>query len=283
MSTTTELLDAPPPELRFKRRINFFTATVDLWKSRELVFGLTERDVRARYKQAYLGFAWSLITPLAMMVVFTFVFDRVAKVDTQGVPYTLFSYTGLMAWTFFSKSLSVGGMNLIKNKALLNKVHCPREVFPLAGMGTAVVDTAVAMVLLVVLFVTNGFVPQATTLWVPVLFIVQLAFTMGVVLLFSAVVVYLRDLSNTLTIILQLGVFATPIGYSINEIPASLQTLYAAVNPLGPIVDGYRRTVLLGLPPDWGLLGVSSVTAFLLLGVGYVVFKKLETGFADVA
>lgn len=284
MSRVATLPEAPPPELRFKRRVGLVSAVRELWDSRELIRGLVERDVRARYKQAVLGFAWSILTPLAMMVVFTLVFKRIANVDTGGTPYPLFSYLGLLPWLFFSKSLSIGGMNLVSNKALLNKVYCPREVFPLAGIGVAAVDTAVGATMLVVLFVITGTAPAITSLWIPVMLFVQIVFTLGVVLLFSAVVVYFRDLSNALTIILQLGLFATPVGYPIaNQIPESLQLLYVTINPLGAVIEGYRRTVLVGAAPDWSLLGPAAAVAAVWLVVGYLAFKRLETGFADVA
>lgn len=273
----------PPAELRFRRRIRLGAIIRELWRSRELVRTLAEREMRARYKQAVLGIGWAVLTPLALMVVFTLFFQRVAEVDTGGVPYALFTYLGLLPWTFFSASVAQGGQSLVQNVSLLNKVYCPREVFPIASMGVAAVDTLVALPALVVLFVVNGYAPRATAVWFPVLLLIQAAFTLGVTFVTSAVIVYLRDVRHALPVILQLGLIATPIAYGIGEIPASMRLLYATINPLAPVIDGYRRTILLGAPPDWALLLPGAVSAMTVLVLGYLLFKRLETGFADVA
>ena len=156
---------------------------------RELVRTLAERDLRVRYKQAVLGFAWTLLTPFALMVVFTIFFQRVANVDTGGVPYPLFAYLGLLPWTFFSTSVSNGGQSLIVNSQLINKVYCPREVFPLASSVVAAVDTCISVLMLCLLFVVTGFMPKATSVWLPAMLVVQVAFTFGLTRLTSAVVV----------------------------------------------------------------------------------------------
>ncbi|HXF72516.1 MAG TPA: ABC transporter permease [Actinomycetota bacterium] len=273
----------PPAELRFRRRIRVGRALRELWRARELVLVLAERELRARYKQAVLGAAWALLTPLALMVVFTLFVARLARVDTGGTSYPLFAYLGLLPWTFFSTSVSVGGQSLIVNANLLNKVYCPREVFPLSSVAVAATDVAVASTVLAVLFAVEGVVPAAASLWVPLLAAIQLAFTVGAVLLVSAVLVYLRDLRHALPILLQLGLLATPVAYGIEVVPARFRLAYAVLNPLGPLIDGYRRTVLLGLPPRWGLVAAAAASAGLTLVVGFLVFKRLETGFADVA
>jgi ABC-type polysaccharide/polyol phosphate export permease len=274
----------PPPELRFRRRIRLGEVLRELWSSRELVRTLAEREIRARYKQAILGFGWAVVTPLALMVVFTLVFQRVARFDTGDVPYPLFSYVGVLTWTFFSASMSQGGQSLMQNMSLLNKVYCPREVFPIASLTVAAVDTVVALPALGLLFAAMGFTPRATSFWVPVLLVVQVAFTLGVTFVVSAIMVYLRDLRHALPIILQLGLFATPVAYPIEAIiPSRFQVLYAAVNPLAAVIDGYRRVVLYGLPPRFDLLLVGGATSLAVLVLGYLLFKRLEAGIADVA
>jgi ABC-type polysaccharide/polyol phosphate export permease len=283
MTAASSRVTEPPPEILFRLKVRLVPAIREVWRRRELVRTLAERDLRVRYKQAFLGIAWSILTPLALMIVFTVFFQRVAKVDTGGAPYALFAYLGLLPWTFFSTSVSQGGQSLVLNNQLVNKVYCPREVFPLASMAVAAIDTILATLVLGLLFVITGFAPQPTAVWVPVLLAVQVAFTFGVTLVMSAVLVFLRDLRHVLPIILQLGLFATPVAYGMDVVAPSLRMLYSTLNPLAPVIDGYRRTVLLGLPPDWGLLGPGAATSVLLLGVGYVVFKRLEPGFADYA
>jgi ABC-type polysaccharide/polyol phosphate export permease len=283
MRADTHPVDAPPPEIRFRYRLRLGRSLRELWRSRELVRSLAERELRARYKQAVLGFAWAILTPVALMLVFTVFFQGVADVDTGGAPYALFAYLGLLPWTFFSISMNQGGQSLIQNISLLNKVYCPREVFPLASVAVAATDTAVALLPLGILFATLGFAPKATSAWVPVLLAIQVAFTVGLTLIISAVVTYLRDLRHALPVFLQLGLFATPVAYGIDVVPRAYRVLYAALNPLAPVIDGYRRTVLHGLPPDWHLLLPGAITAVAVLVAGYLVFKRLEKGFADVA
>jgi ABC-type polysaccharide/polyol phosphate export permease len=275
--------EAPPAELRFRRRIRVGSSLRELWLSRELIRSLAERDLRARYNQAFLGFAWAILTPVAMMVVFTIFFQGVAKIDTGGVPYALFAYVGLVPWTFFSTSVSQGGQSLLTNTNVLTKVYCPREVFPLASVVVAAVDAVIALSALLVLFAIYTFAPAVTTVWVPLLVLIQLAFTLGFVLIISTVVIFLRDLKHVLPILLQLGIFATPVAYPMSKIPADVQVLYSIINPLAPIIDGYRRTVLYGLPPEWHLLGPATATSLILLVGGYLFFKRMEADFADAA
>jgi ABC-type polysaccharide/polyol phosphate export permease len=275
--------DGPPPELRFRHDIHPLRSLALLVRSRELIVSLAEREFRSRYKQATLGFAWALITPVTLMVVFTVFFRRVADIDTQGVPYALFAYIGLLPWTFFSESVARGGTSLVQNLSLLNKIYCPREVFPLASVLVAVIDTAIALLALITLFVIYGFQPYTTSIWVPLLLVIQLMFTVGVVLIASAVLVYVRDVRHALPIMLQLGLFATPVAYGLDAIPESVRPFYAALNPLGPVIEGYRDTILLGQNPDLGLLAIASLSSAALLSIGYTMFRRLEIGFADVA
>lgn len=273
----------PPPELRFRPRTNLAGAVRGVWRARQLVRTLAERELRARYKQAVLGFAWAIVTPVALMVAFSLFLNRFADVPTRGVPYPLFAYVGLLPWTFFSAALSNGGGSLLANSSLLNKVYCPREVFPLAGVVVAGVDGATALLALVGLFLLFGVGPTAEAVWVPVLLAVQVAFTVGITLVFSVSIVYLRDVRHVLALVLQFGLFATPVAYGMEAVPERLRLVYSAVNPLAPVIDGYRRTILFGQAPRWDLLAAGSLTAVVVLVGGYAYFKRLEGGLADVA
>ncbi|MGH2793567.1 MAG: ABC transporter permease [Actinomycetota bacterium] len=281
--------EAPPHGARYRHYIRLPSSLKALWSRRELVMALAERDLRARYKQANFGFAWSLITPIALMVVFSLFLKRVANIDTgvdsqgRAIPYPLFTYVGLLPWTLFSASVSNGGQALIMNVPILKKVACPREVFPLATVVVATVDMVLASVALGVLFLVYGFVPHATSYWVPLILLVQFAFTIGIVLIVSSAMVYIRDLRHALPLVLQLGLFATPVAYGMETVPPSIRDFYGYVNPLAPVIDGYRRTVLLGLPPDWKTFVPAIGSALAVLVLGYLLFKKLETGIADVA
>ena len=274
----------PPPELRFRRRVRLLPSLRELVARRELVLSLAERDLRARYKQAVLGFSWAVVTPLLLMVAFSLVFPRVAKVSTGDIPYPLFSYLGLVPWAFFSTSVSQGGQSIINNASLQNKVYCPREVFPIASVAVAAVDGLISSLVLCLLFPIFGVTPAPQSYWLPVLLAIQVAFTLGITMIISAVMVYLRDIRHVLPIILQLGLFATPVAFPLDQlVPTALQPLYVALNPLGAVIDGYRQTILYGQQPDLQLLTIAAISAAVYLLVGYEAFKRLETGFADVA
>lgn len=280
-------LPDPRREIWFRRRISLRVAVRELVAFRELILTLAERDLRVRYKQAVLGILWAVFTPVVTMIAFTFIFTKVAHINTHapGVPYAIFAYMGLLPWTLFSSSLTSGGMSLVSNVALLNKLYCPREVFPIAAIIDATFDALVATLVLGILFVVLGFAPHIEILWLPVLLIPLFAFTLGVTLAVSVVTVFMRDLRLVLPLIVQVGMYATPVIYS----PATLfhdQALllgYSALNPLVPVLDGLRRTILLGQNPNWLSLGIGTATSLLYLLGGFKLFKRLETGIADVA
>lgn len=276
-------LALPPPELRWKRKMELRRFVRDAWRSRALVRALAERELRARYKQAFLGAAWAFIGPLGYVLVFTLFFNTVADIDTQGVPYVLFSYVALIPWGFFTAVMTAGAMAPITNIVLLNKVACPREVFTLSAVSNAAIDAAITALALPVLFVATGFVPHLTSLWVPVILVVQVAFGLGLALLLGALLVYIRDVRHVLPLLAQMLLFATPVAYGFDQIPERWRMLYSAVNPMGPIIDAYRRTMLFGQAPDWRYFGIGAAVSAGLLIAGYLTFKKLEPGFADVA
>jgi ABC-2 type transport system permease protein/lipopolysaccharide transport system permease protein len=275
----------PRPEIWFRRRLSFRTAVRDVWRSRELILTLAERDLRVRYKQAVLGFAWALFTPVMLMLVFSLVFTKFANVETGGVPYALFSFIGLIPWTFFSSSVTGGGMSLVTNMQIVNKVYCPREVFPIGAIAVALVDTLASVAVLGLLFGIEGYAPKTEIYYLPVFLPALFAFTTGVTLAVSVLLVYLRDLRHVLPMLVQFGLFATPVAYGLHVLANSTGRilLYSAVNPLVPVIDGLRRTVLLGTDPDWDSLAVGTASAFLVLAFGFWLFKRLQSGIADIA
>jgi ABC-type polysaccharide/polyol phosphate export permease len=275
--------EGPPPGIRYRRHLGYRQALAELWQSRELTRTLLERDLRIRYKQTVLGFGWSIIGPVAFMIVFSVFFQRAGHFNTGGAPYPLFSYIALVPWTFFSEALTLGSLSLISNVSLMNKIYCPREVFPLANAAASAFDALVSTTVLFVLFAIYRYPPAITSLWVPLLIVVLVAFTLGVTFFAAAVLVYLRDVRYVVPLAVQLGLFVTPVAYSLSVIPVNLQPLYAAVNPLGPIIQDFRRTVLYGLSPQWSLFGIAAAASLAWLLFGYAVFKRLETGFADIA
>jgi ABC-type polysaccharide/polyol phosphate export permease len=275
----------PRKEIMYRRRVGLVTAIRELWAFRELALTLAERDLRIRYKQAALGIAWALITPVVMMLAFTLLLQKVTHIATGGAPYALFSYMGLLPWTFFSTALASGGLSLVSNQALLNKLYCPREVFPIAAALDAVVDALIATLVLAVMFPVLGYAPKAQSFYVPLLLIVLVMFTLGVTFALAALTVYMRDLRLVLPLAIQVGLFVTPVVYGTSMISKSETFLiaFSIINPLVPVINGLRSTVLLGHAPQWTSLGVGAASAFVILLAGFYLFKRLEAGLADIA
>jgi ABC-2 type transport system permease protein/lipopolysaccharide transport system permease protein len=275
----------PPPEIFFHRKIKLVGSVRELWVFRELVLTLAERDLRVRYKQAALGIGWAVLAPVLLMFASWLVFTRISKVDTHGVPYPVFSYLGLLPWTFFSSALSSGGLSLTMNVPLLNKVYCPREVFPLGAVVVAAVDAVISSFVFVLLCVFTGTAPQAEIVYAPIFLAILLAFTVGVTVAVSVVLVYIRDLRLVLPLVLQFGLFVTPVFYSAESVAKSETRLiiYSALNPLVPVIEGLRATILYGQTPHWGSVVASASSAVVYLVGGIWLFKRLETGIADIA
>jgi len=282
MLDTSSIPDAPPEELRFSRSSSVFGALRELWGRRELIRTLTTRDFIARYKQTLLGVGWSVIQPLAVVLALSLFLRRIAKADTHGVPYVLWSFVGLIPWSFFSGAVTAGVNSLLNNQPLLNKVRCPREAFPFAAVLLVGIDTAISVMTLGVVFAVTASAPAITIYWIPVILLVQIPAALGAATLASIVVVYLRDLRNVLPLLLQLGLFVTPIAFALDQVPPRFRLLYCFVNPVAPVIDSYRRVVLYGIAPQPGPLLAGALSGILLFLIGVKVFKRLELGIADL-
>ena len=252
-----------------------------LYRYRDLLIMWTLREIKVRYKQSVLGAAWAVLQPVALMLTFTLLFSVFAQVPSEGVPYPIFSYTALVAWTFFSTSLTFAIPSLVNSLNLVTKVYFPREILPLASVGAAFVDFAVASVVFVALLLWYQVPPSWALLWVPFLILLQVVLVLGVVLPSAAINVFYRDVRFIVPVALQLWLYATPIIYPIQMVPSALRPLYA-LNPMVGIVDSYRRVILHGQMPELGYLSISAVVSVFLFAVGYLYFKHAEGVFADV-
>ena len=279
----TPLPEGPDPSTRYRRRLRPSQVLRELRGTGDLVRALAERDLRSRYKQAAFGAAWAVVMPLLLMVVSTVFFQRVARQETDPAPYALYAYLGTLPWAFVNSSITSGAGVFVANNSLLNKVYCPREVFPLASIAVALADLLVGIAVLGVLFAGFGYGPTATAVWVPVLLAIQFLFTLGITFALSGLVVYLRDLRQLVPLVIQVGLLATPVFYGVDRLPDGMVRWYATFNPLVGVIDGYRRTVLYGQAPDWSLVGPGAAMAVVYFVAGYALLKKLESGFADVA
>lgn len=253
----------------------------NLHQYRELMRRWTLREIGVRYKQSFLGAAWALLQPLAMMLMFTAVFSFLARVPTDGIPYPVFSYTALLPWTFLASSVSFGVPSLVNNLNLVTKIYFPREILPLGAIGACFFDFLIASTIFLPMLLFYRIPLSWTITWVPLLLVLQLLLTLGVVLLGSAIIVLYRDVRFIVPLALQLWLFASPVIYPVSLVPERLRPFYM-LNPMAGIIASYRRVILYGQSPVLGHLGLSAAVALALFVIGFLTFRRLEVSFADV-
>lgn len=279
----SQVPDEPDPALLHRHHWKLGKSLRELWARREIIYTLAERDIRAAYKEAWLGILWAVITPLATLIVMVFVFKRIKTFNDGGAPYALFAYLGILSWQYFAGGFSSGANSLLSNKNLLSKVHFPRECFPLAQLLEAGVSSLLATGVLIVLCLLNHFTPHVQIYWIPLFLLIEVVFTAGVALAASALLVHVRDLVQVIGVVISLGLFASPVIWPFSKLPKHLQIPYSFVNPVGPVIDNIRRTFLFGQSPSWGLLGIAALGALTYLCVGFWTFRRLEADLADIA
>lgn len=281
LSTPADGAEAEAPLLVIEPRRGIAALDLrELWHYRDLLYFLTWREISIRYKQTLLGFAWAVIQPLTAMVVFSVFLGRLAKVPSDGIPYPVFSYLGLLPWTYFANAITRSGSSLVSNANLLSKVYFPRVLIPLSGVLSAAVDFAIAFVVLLGLMLWYGITPAWTTLWLLPLTLLTALTSLGVGMWLASLNVKYRDVQHAVPFLVQVWMYATPVVYPASIVPAKWRTLFA-LNPLTGIVEGYRSATL-GRPIDWSLLGVSAAATGALLVGGAVAFRRMERQFADI-
>lgn len=252
----------------------------ELWRYRDLLYFLTRREVAIRYKQTVLGSAWAILQPLLSMVVFTVFLGRLAKVPSDGIPYPVFSYLGLLPWTLFSGALTRASQSLVGNANLLSKVYFPRVLIPLAATLSALVDFAIAALVLLGLMAWYHIAPAPSSLLVvPLVALIALAAT-GVGLWLAALNVQYRDVQHAVPFLVQIWMFATPVVFPASLIPARYRLLFA-LNPMTGVIEAFRSSVL-GRPFDWQALASSCAVIAVLTVIGIWRFRRTEKVFADV-
>ncbi len=252
----------------------------ELWAYRDLLGMLILRDIRLRYKQTVLGVAWVVLRPLASMIVFTLVFGKLAKIPSDGYPYAVFVFSGLIPWTFFAGAAGAAGNSLVGSAGLIGKVYFPRLIIPLASVGSGLVDMAVSTVFLLAMMPFFGVWWGFHLAAVPLLLLAVLAFALGIGTLFSALNVAYRDFGGVMAFGLQLWMYATPVVYPSSLIPPGLRWILH-FNPMAALVEGFR-SALLGKPFDWAALGFAFAAAVAAFALGIAYFEKVERGFADI-
>jgi lipopolysaccharide transport system permease protein len=253
----------------------------ELWQFRELVYFLTWRDIKVRYKQTVIGAAWSLLKPVMTMVVFTIIFNKFAKIDSEGLPYPLFAFAGLLPWNYFSESISRGGLGLVGNANLVSKVYFPRLIIPLASVTTPVVDFLLSFVVFLGLMMWFGIRPGFGILYLPLLLLFTLITAFGVSLWLSAVNVRYRDVGYAIPVMIQFWLYASPVAYPVSLVPEKWRFFYG-LNPMVGVIEGFRWALLGKEVPDSFVMIMSGVIVFVLLGSGILYFKHTERTFADV-
>lgn len=252
----------------------------DFWQYRDLLYILTMRDIRVRYKQTLLGAAWAIIQPLFTMMIFSLFFGRLANVPSDGVPYPLFAYAGLLPWTFFSNAVTSSGNSLVGNSNLITKIYFPRMIIPTASVAAGLLDFFVAFALLVALMFYYGVGLSVNFLMLPVLIVMTALLAIGIGMWTSALNVKYRDVRYALPFLIQLGMFLTPIIYPSSLVPERWRWLLW-LNPLAGQIEAYRAAVF-GKPFDWLALFISAILTFVILFYAALTFKRLERSFADV-
>ncbi|HKQ06563.1 MAG TPA: ABC transporter permease [Blastocatellia bacterium] len=252
----------------------------DMWAYRELFFFLTWRDVKVRYKQTLLGVAWAVLQPVFTMIVFTLFFGRFAGIPSDGIPYPLFALAGLLPWTFFSNAVSASSNSLVGNANLITKVYFPRIIIPGAATAAALVDFAVAFVILIVLMIYYGIAISWNLALLPALVLLTTLLALGVGMWTSALNVQYRDIRYALPFMMQIWMFVSPIIYPTSIIPEKYRWALA-LNPLSGIITGYRAS-LFGQQFDWSALAVASVATLAFLLYSAYSFRRMENKFADI-
>lgn len=254
----------------------------DLWLYRELFLFLAWRDLLIRYKQTVVGVAWALVRPLLTMLVLTFVFKRIVNVPSDGVPYPLLVFCGLLPWNFFASSIGDSGNSLVASSGLITKVYFPRLVIPLGTVVTSLVDFLISFVFLLLLMAWYGFVPAATIVLMPLFLLLAMAASFGAGVWAAAGTVRYRDFRFIVPFVVQFGLYLSPVGFPSSLLPSHLRLLYA-LNPMVGVIDGFRWCILGGAHAIyWPGLAISASLSVLLLVTGVLYFRKTERSFADV-
>jgi lipopolysaccharide transport system permease protein len=254
----------------------------DLWAYRELIYFLTWRDIKVRYKQSVLGILWAILKPFMAMVVFTIFFGNFAKIPSDGIPYPIFSYTATLPWELFAASLSVASRSMVSNSNMISKIYFPRMIVPLASVMSSVVDFLIGFTILIGMMIYYKFTPTIAILWLPLLILLALITALGVGFWSSALMVRYRDVGYIMPFVSNLWMYLTPVVYSSSMIPEKWRLLYS-LNPMTGVVEGFRYA-LLGTARSGSVMMilVSSVIAILILITGMFYFRRMEKKFADM-
>jgi ABC-type polysaccharide/polyol phosphate export permease len=251
-----------------------------LWDYRELLWNLANREITQRYKQSVLGYAWVILNPLFQLIVMSFVFDKVLKVPSLGVPFILFLSAALLPWNLFTQSLTTSSNALVGNSHLITKIYFPREILVYSTIIAKLVDFFYSCLVLVFFLFIFKIPITIYYLWLPVIFLIQLLLMAGISLMVAALNLFYRDIQYLLNLILLLWMYITPIMYPIEIIPMQYRFIMS-LNPMAVIVNAYRQVLLSGKDPNMSSLGIAAAVSLIIFSLGFALFKKMEGEFAD--
>jgi len=257
-----------------------WSAGRELFRYRDLLVTLSLHRINVRYKQSMLGWAWALIQPLALMLIYTVIFSVVTKMPAEGVPYSVFVYAALLPWTYFSTIMTNSATCLVNHSGLITKVYFPREILPITYVVAAFVDFLVGALVLAGMML---YYHLSVTLYVLYLFPIMLvlsAFGLALALFLSVLQVRMRDIGLAIPLVMQIWMFATPVVYPLSAVPARLRVYYD-INPLAGTVESFRRVLLQSKPPEYSSFGEAAAIALVLLPLAYLFFKYREASMAD--
>ena len=258
----------------------------ELWRYRDLLYFLVLRDVTVIYKQTILGFAWVIVNPLLSMVIFTFVFSRMAGLGGNGLPYPVFALLGIIPWNYFSTTLNASSTSLIMGANIFTKVYFPRIIIPLTPVLSKLVDLGISLVVLIVMLIIYRVTPNINLLYSPILLVILLFSTAGLGFIFSALAIQYRDVKFAVTFMMPLLMYVAPVIFSANLIKEKLGlTAYYiyACYPVTGVIEGFRQCFAPYQPFDLVFVSISALSAMLVFVIGFIYFRKMESRFADVA
>ena len=253
----------------------------DLWEYRDMLLYLVLRDIKARYTQSVLGIGWAVLQPLFLMIVFTVIFGKLVKINTNGMDYAVFSYTALVPWAYFSNSLMLTTGSLIQNSNLLSKVFFPRIVLPMSTVLSTLVDFFIAFILVIVLMIWYQVSPTLWVLFLPALLLLMVVLSVSLGSLFTALAIQYRDVRHGISFLVQGMMYASPVVYPVSIIPDKYRLIYG-LNPMAGVIEGFRSALLGATPMPWDLIIVGTIVTLVLAVIGLTYFKFTERIFADV-
>ena len=254
----------------------------ELWEYRELIYFLTWRDIKVRYKQTVLGASWAILQPFITMVIFSLFFGKLAKMPSDGIPYPIFAYAALVPWMFFTNSVTRASNSLVSGQNMIKKIYFPRLAMPASAVAANVVDFAIAFAVLLAMMLYYETLPTLAIVWLPFLLLLALATALGISLWLTALNVQFRDVRYVVPFIVQAWMFATPVVYPSSLIESEGWRLVYSLNPMVGVVEGFRWALLGTDTAPGPMIAISATMATALLISGLIYFRRLEKTFADV-